>query len=120
MRGLFPHLDGLAIGTVRAVGSTVHIEAATRDVSAVCPCCSTPSRRVHSRYRRRLSDTSITVREVIIVLRVRQFCDNSDCARTTFAEQVPGLAARYGRRTCCYNGCWARSGSHWVAAPARG
>ncbi|WP_429427982.1 transposase family protein [Nocardia sp. GAS34] len=71
-RVLFPHLDGLAIGADRAVGPTVHTEAATRDESAGCPCCSTPSRRVHSRYRRRLSDTSITGREVVIVLRVQR------------------------------------------------
>lgn len=27
------------------------------------------------------------------------FCDNTDCARKTFAEQVPGLVDRYARRT---------------------
>lgn len=55
---------------------------------------------VHSRYRRRLSDTAITGREVVIRLRVRRlFCDNSDCGRRTFAEQVPGLATRHARGT---------------------
>ncbi|UGT68342.1 transposase family protein [Nocardia gipuzkoensis] len=78
----------------------VRIDAATREEAVVCPGCSTPSRRVHSRYRRRLADTAITGREVVIVLRVRRlFCDNTGCGRRTFAEQVPGLAARYGRRT---------------------
>ncbi|MFC9434756.1 ISL3 family transposase [Nocardia sp. NPDC057030] len=96
---LFPHLDGLEIGAVRAAGSTVRIDAATADEHAPCPGCTAPSRRVHSRYRRRLSDTSITGREVVIVLRVRRFCDNIDCGKRTFAEQVPQLAARYGRRT---------------------
>lgn len=97
---LFPHLDGLMIREVRVVGSTVRIEAATRDEPAACPSCTTRSRRVHSRYRRRLSDTSITGREVVIELRVRRlFCDHSDCGKTTFAEQAPHLAARYGRRT---------------------
>ncbi|WP_229684122.1 ISL3 family transposase [Nocardia camponoti] len=100
LRILFPHLDGLEIGAVRAAGSTVRIDAATAEELARCPGCSTPSRRVHSRYQRRLSDTSITGREVVIVLRVRRlFCDNSDCGKRTFAEQVPQLAARYGRRT---------------------
>ncbi|MFI9536901.1 transposase family protein [Nocardia fusca] len=62
--------------------------------------CSTPSQRVHSRYRRRLADTAITGREVLIVLRLRRlFCDNTNCGRKTFAQQLPGLAARYGRRT---------------------
>ncbi|MCM6774534.1 ISL3 family transposase [Nocardia sp. CDC159] len=58
------------------------------------------SRRVHSRYQRRLADTAITGREVLIRLTVRRlFCDNPNCGRRTFAEQVPGLAARHARRT---------------------
>ncbi len=100
LRVLFPHLDRMVIGAVRVAGSTVRIDAATREESAACPSCSAPSQRVHSRYRRRLADTAITGREVVIVLRVRRlFCDNANCGRRTFAEQVPGLAARYGRRT---------------------
>ena len=30
----------------------------------------------------------------------RFFCGNDACAKATFAEQVPGLTTRYGRRTC--------------------
>jgi hypothetical protein len=38
---------------------------------------------------------------VLIDLQVRRFlCSNEACAKTTFAEQVPGLTVRYGRRTC--------------------
>jgi hypothetical protein len=56
--------------------------------------------RVHSRYDRRLSDTAVAGREVLIRLRVRRwFCGNPECARRTFTEQVSGLAARYARRT---------------------
>jgi transposase len=59
------------------------------------------SRRVHSSYQRQLADTASGGREVIIDLQVRRFfCGNPDCAKTTFAEQVPGLTTRYGRRTC--------------------
>ena len=29
----------------------------------------------------------------------RFFCSNPTCGKTTFAEQVPGLTTRYGRRT---------------------
>lgn len=36
----------------------------------------------------------------MICLRVRRFfCGNGRCARQTFAEQVPGLTVRYGRRS---------------------
>jgi transposase len=42
----------------------------------------------------------IAGREMLIRLRVRRlFCDNVECGKKTFAEQVPGLAARYARRT---------------------
>jgi transposase len=55
---------------------------------------------VHSRYERRLADAAIGGQRVIIRLQVRRlFCDEPACAKTTFAEQVPGLAARYARKT---------------------
>jgi hypothetical protein len=58
------------------------------------------SRRVHSSYQRRLADTASGGREVLIDLQVRRFfCGNQACGKTTFAEQVPGLTTRYGRRT---------------------
>lgn len=58
------------------------------------------SNRVHSRYDRHLSDTAAAGREVLIRLRVRRlFCVNPDCVKTTFAEPIPELAARYARRT---------------------
>jgi hypothetical protein len=47
--------------------------------------------------RRRQRDLPPPVR---LVLRVRRlFCTNPDCVKTTFAEQIPGLAMRYARRT---------------------
>jgi hypothetical protein len=58
------------------------------------------SRRVHSRYERRLLDTAVAGQETLIHLRVRRFfCGNTACVKKTFAEQVPGLTTRYGRRT---------------------
>lgn len=97
---LFPHLARLRIDDVRAVGPVVRIEASTLSGPVACPGCGSLSDRVHSRYERRLSDTAISGREVLIRLRVRRlFCDNTGCAKKTFAEAVPELAARYGRRT---------------------
>ena len=59
------------------------------------------SRRVHSRYPRQLADTASGGQEVLIDLQARRFfCGNGACGKTTFAEQVPGLTTRYGRRTC--------------------
>lgn len=76
------------------------IQDSTVDQPAACPTCATVSTRVHSRYQRRLYDTAIAGREVVIRLRVRRlFCGNSDCARATFAEQIPNLTGRHARRT---------------------
>lgn len=37
---------------------------------------------------------------MLIHLRLRRlFCDNRYCAKKTFAEQMPGLTIRYGRRS---------------------
>jgi transposase len=59
------------------------------------------SRRVHSRYQRKLADTASGGQEVLIHLQARRFlCGNDGCAKATFAEQMPGLTTRYGRRTC--------------------
>ncbi|WP_438672314.1 ISL3 family transposase [Solihabitans fulvus] len=78
----------------------MRIEARTSPESAPCPGCGTTSGRVHSRYDRQLSDTATAGQEVLIRLRVRRlFCDNAECARKTFAEQVPELADRHARRT---------------------
>ena len=100
MRTLFPHLTQLRIENVCAAGAGVRIAASTLDGPVSCPGCGSLSARVHSRYQRRLLDTAIAGREMLLVLRVRRlFCANPDCAKSTFAEQIPGLAMRYARRT---------------------
>jgi transposase len=79
----------------------VHVLARTCSGEAFCTGCGTVSRRVHSSYQRQLADTASGGQEVLINLQVRRFfCGNPACAKTTFAEQVPGLTVRYGRRTC--------------------
>ena len=67
-----------------------------RDADAVAQ----GSNRVHSRYVRTLADAVIGGRPGAIRFAARRFfCDNPDCTAVTFAEQVPDLTARYGRRT---------------------
>ena len=68
---------------------------------AACTGCGAVSRRVHSSYQRQLADTASGGQEVLIDLQARRFfCGSPGCAKETFAEQVPGLTTRYGRRTC--------------------
>jgi hypothetical protein len=97
---VLPHLAGLCIEGVRAGVMVVRFEASTRPVPVGCPGYRTECGRVHSRYVRRLSDTPIGAREVLLQVRVRRlFCDNSECARRTFTEPLPGLASKHARRT---------------------
>jgi zinc-finger of transposase IS204/IS1001/IS1096/IS1165 len=75
--------------------------ARTCATQAACPGCSVVSRRVHSSCQRHLADTASGGQEVLVDLQVRRlFCGSPACAKTTFAEQVPGLSTRCGRRTC--------------------
>jgi transposase len=47
-----------------------------------------------------MSDTAVGGQEVLIDLRVHRFCRRtSTCAKATFAEQIPNLTIRYGRRS---------------------
>jgi transposase len=65
-----------------------------------CRSCGAIASRVHSRYRRRLEDVPVGGQPVVIHLTVRRFfCPAAGCSRQTFAEQVPDLTCRYGRRT---------------------
>jgi transposase len=97
---LLPHLAGVVVDNAEVTGARLCIWARARAVSAPCPRCGRPSARVHSRYERRLADAAIGGRRVVIRLQVRRlFCDDPGCRRRTFAEQVPGLTARYARKT---------------------
>jgi transposase len=99
-RVLFPHLAGVSVDRVFLAGRVVRIRVRASGLQAVCPACGTVSRRVHSRYERRLSDLAVSGREVMIELGVRRFfCAAAACEKVTFAEQVAGLTVRYGRRS---------------------
>ena len=78
----------------------VLIEAVPRPVSAECPICCTPSRRVHSTYRRLLHDLPWQGRPVAIRVAARRFyCVNRHCSRRTFSERLTDVARLAGRRT---------------------
>jgi transposase len=97
---LFPHLARLRIIRVFQTGRSVRIQAGTCDPQAACPACGDLAQRVHSRYERRISDSAVSGRELLVHLQVRRFfCGNAACPKKVFSEQVPGLTVRYGRRS---------------------
>lgn len=75
---------------------TVHLT--TIAPTAACPLCGTDTRRVHSRYTRRLDDLPCLGRRVRLQVAVRRFvCPRPDCPRRIFAERLPGFAAPWAR-----------------------
>jgi transposase len=65
-----------------------------------CPVCQRRSDRIHSWYRRRLSDLPWEGIPVCIELHVRRFfCGSDGCPQRIFTERLPKTARRYARRT---------------------
>jgi hypothetical protein len=65
-----------------------------------CPVCATPSRRVHSRYRRKPWDVPWGLWPVQLLVHARRFCcDAPTCPRRIFVEPFPQILARYARQT---------------------
>jgi transposase len=76
----------------------IQITSVSQKVS--CPDCHVSSARVHSRYYRRIADVPWAGLRVEIQWFVRRFfCDNPECSRRTYAEQLQSMAARYARKT---------------------
>lgn len=91
----------MLVVSVEVSDAVVAVRARTRSgVPAGCTGCGQLSGWCHSRYVRSLSDVTLAGRPLRIALSVRRlYCENTTCPKVTFAEQVPGLTARYQRRT---------------------
>lgn len=95
-----PHLSGVVLEDVGRRLGWLRLFGQVRAAMGACTTCRARSRRVHSRYPRTLADAPISGQRVELVLEVRRFfCDNPDCEKKTFAEQVPELTAPHARRT---------------------
>jgi transposase len=65
-----------------------------------CPRCRRSTRRLHSRYERRVADLPWAHCRIKLHLRVRKFfCANSGCAQSIFTERLPQVVAAWARRT---------------------
>ena len=91
---------GLTVVQVLPSSDRVTIVARPLAETALCPDCGAPSRRLHSRYGRRLFDLTCHGRPVALQVQARRFrCLVSTCPRQTFAERLNGVAALAARRT---------------------
>src|SRR2546423_4614055 len=78
----------------------ITLRVRSTQISAPCPLCATPARRIHSDYGRTLADLSWAQYRVYLQLRVRKwFCRNRSCPRRIFTERLPTVAAPWARRT---------------------
>ncbi|MEU5036163.1 transposase family protein [Streptomyces rubiginosohelvolus] len=97
---LFPSIAAVAVLSVDVNIAIVRVDARCTAAGAACPVCGTWSNRVHGSYPRFPADVPSGGRRVVLQLKVRRFnCGNSDCARRTFVEQIPGLTRRHSQRT---------------------
>src|SRR6185437_3733353 len=88
-------LDGIHYATPDLI-----VSATARRRVVACPKCGHASTRIHSRYRRTLSDLPWHGLRVRLDVRVRRFfCDVPGCKRRIFTERLPNTAASYARRT---------------------
>ena len=99
-RGLSLAPCGLVIERVASEGDVLLIEARPSAKSAKCLTCGAASGRIHSRYRRSLSDLPSQGRLVRIGLWTRRFrCSVAACRRKIFAERLEATACRaFARR----------------------
>ncbi|MBP2230417.1 transposase [Azospirillum agricola] len=91
---------GLAVDHVTVAHDRVVVAVRARTSTVACPVCRRPSRRVHSRYSRRLGDLPWRGRVGQLDLQIRRFrCAAVECPRRIFAERLPAVALPKVRRT---------------------
>jgi DNA-binding NarL/FixJ family response regulator len=97
---LLPKAPGLRLEGVAIDAERVSLSVASTCPSAYCPVCEDGSDRLHSHYRRTVSDLPWGGRSVRLSLRVRRFrCANPGCPRRIFAERLPSVVEPYARKT---------------------
>jgi transposase len=97
---LFSSVEDVLVESVKMTDTVVRVEALSTARQVTCPDCGCPSGRIHGSYLRFPHDLPTAGKPVVVALRVRRFvCAEGSCARKAFAEQVPGLTRRFGRRT---------------------
>ena len=91
-------LAGLRVEKVFILGDRVQVHARSAAPDGRCPQCGRPSRRVHSRYHRRVADLPAQGRAVEVNIAVRRFrCPHDDCPRWIFAERLERLQGSFAK-----------------------
>jgi transposase len=95
-----PLPDGLEITSVSESPNGLIVRVLSTRPSSCCPGCSTPSRSIHSYYRRKPADLPCAGRPIRLLLTVRKFfCRVATCPRKVFTERLPELLEPSSRLT---------------------
>ena len=102
VRVLLPDSQSLRVSRidVNENQDRVSITVSSSTPESRCPLCQESSRRVHSRYKRKLKDLPWQGLQVGFEWHSRKFfCSNSGCQQKIFTERIPEVAAPHARRT---------------------
>jgi transposase len=92
---LIPNISEVVLVCLRPKDGAIQMVLRACRSSSACPCCGTVSKRVHSRYHRKLWDLPWEKLPVLILLQTRKFfCTGKDCRRSIFTEPLPGTVQR--------------------------
>jgi transposase len=101
---LLRYVGRIATQVVKIGADDILIAIDSEETSAACPLCQGLSRKVHSRYHRRIRDLPWSGKSVVLQWSVRRFfCGQSGCPRQIFAERLPKLVGRHGRTSIKFN-----------------
>jgi transposase len=105
-RGITLAPCGLAIESIETEADKLRISARPLSTAATCPACGTPSVRIHSRYRRTLTDLPSQGLRVVLIVCARRFrCVLADCRQRIFAERLETtVGGPFARRTTRLDG----------------
>src|ERR1700676_5772969 len=84
--------EGLEVVSGDVTDQEVTLTIVSTQQNPCCPLCGRSDSRVHSHYRRHLTDMSGAGRRVRFILHVRKFfCDEQTCVRKIFTERLARL-----------------------------
>jgi transposase len=102
VRTLLPDDQNLRIDSIEHDDASQCVLIHVRSIadSGTCPRCARPSKRIHSRYDRKLTDLPWQGLRVCVLWSTRRFfCDADECQQKIFAERQLTVAAPFSRRT---------------------
>jgi transposase len=108
--------EGLEIVSGDVAEKVITLTIISTQQHPCCPLCGSKASRIHSQYRRQLTDMSCIGRRVHFLLHVRKFfCDEKTCVRKIFTERLVPFIQPWARVTTRFFKRWRRSAWQLVA-----